>query len=208
MSKATLTPGIFKAYDIRGVLGSTLDTAIAEQIGRAFGTAVNAKGEHTVVIGRDGRLSGPELSAALAKGLQAAGIDVIDIGMVATPMLYYATHQLAAHSGIMVTGSHNPPDYNGFKMVLSREAIYGEAIQSLYRRIQTQDFSSGQGEYTQHTIRDAYLERILSDVKLARPMKIVIDCGNGVAGSIAGDLYRALGCEVTELYCEVDGNFP
>ena len=208
MSKATLTPGIFKAYDIRGVLDNTLDAEIAEQIGRAFGTAVHAKGEHTVVIGRDGRLSGPELSAALAKGLQSTGINVIDIGMVATPMLYYATHQLAAKSGIMVTGSHNPPDYNGFKMVLSQAAIYGEAIQSLYRCILKQEFSHGQGEYTQHTIRDAYLERILSDVKLARPMKIAIDCGNGVAGSIAGDLYRALGCEVTELYCEVDGNFP
>jgi phosphomannomutase/phosphoglucomutase len=127
MSKAILTPGIFKAYDIRGVLDSTLDATIAEQIGRAFGTAVHAKGEHTVVIGRDGRLSGPELSEALAKGLQSTGINVIDIGMVATPMLYYATHQLSAKSGIMVTGSHNPPDYNGFKMVLSQAGVQPRA---------------------------------------------------------------------------------
>lgn len=208
MTKATLTPGIFKAYDIRGVLGSTLDTDIAHQIGRAFGSAAVEKGEHTVIIGRDGRLSGPALSSALAEGLQSTGVHVIDIGMVATPMLYFATHVLGAASGIMVTGSHNPPDYNGFKMVLAGEAIYGEAIQSLYRRIVEQCLSIGQGSYRQHDIRAAYLERILSDVKLARPMKIAIDCGNGVAGSIAGDLYRGLGCEVTELFCEVDGHFP
>ena len=208
MTKAILTPGIFKAYDIRGVLGSTLDTDIAYQIGRAFGSAAGEKGEHTVIIGRDGRLSGPALSSALAEGLQSAGVHVIDIGMVATPMLYFATHVLGAASGIMVTGSHNPPDYNGFKMVLAGEAIYGEAIQSLYRRIVEQRLGSGKGSYRQHDIRAAYLERILSDVKLARPMKIAIDCGNGVAGSIAGDLYRSLGCEVTELFCEVDGHFP
>ena len=208
MTTATLTPGIFKAYDIRGVLGSTLDAGIARQIGLAFGSTAAEKGEQTVIIGRDGRLSGPELSAALAEGLQAAGINVIDIGMVATPMLYFATHVLGAASGIMVTGSHNPPDYNGFKMVLAGEAIYGEAIRALHGRIVDRRFASGQGSYRRHDIRAAYLERILSDVKLARPMKIAIDCGNGVAGSIAGDLYRGLGCEVTELFCEVDGNFP
>ena len=208
MNKATLTPGIFKAYDIRGVLGSTLDAAIAKQIGLAFGSAAQAKGEKIVVIGRDGRLSGPELSTALAEGLQQAGVDVIDVGMVATPMLYFATYALSAPSGIMVTGSHNPPDYNGFKMVLAGEAIYGEAIQALYRRIVEKNVSNGQGSYSQHDIRSAYLERILSDVKLARPLKIAIDCGNGVAGSVAGDLYRGLGCDVTELYCEVDGHFP
>ena len=208
MANATLTAGIFKAYDIRGVLGSTLDEAIAWQIGLAFGSTALEKGEKTVIIGRDGRLSGPGLSAALAAGLQAAGVDVIDVGMVATPMLYFATYALGAPSGIMVTGSHNPPDYNGFKMVLAGEAIYGEAIQRLYRRIVDKDFRSGSGSYRQHDVRAAYLERILSDVKLARPMKIAIDCGNGVAGSVAGDLYRGLGCEVTELFCEVDGNFP
>ncbi len=208
MTNATLTPGIFKAYDIRGVLGSTLDDAIARQIGLAFGTTALEKGEKAVIIGRDGRLSGPGLSAALAAGLQAAGVDVIDVGMVATPMLYFATHVLGAPSGIMVTGSHNPPDYNGFKMVLAGEAIYGEAIRQLYQRIVDGRFSQGSGSYRQHDIRAAYLERILSDVKLARPMKIAIDCGNGVAGSVAGDLYRGLGCDVTELFCEVDGRFP
>lgn len=206
--KAQLTPGIFKAYDIRGVLGTTLDADIARQIGQAFGSAVRARGDNTVIIGRDGRLSGPELADALASGLQSTGVDVIDLGMVATPMLYYATHVLGAANGIMVTGSHNPPDYNGFKMVLGGEAIYGEAITALYKTIVAGSFASGAGLYRGHDIRDAYLQRIVSDVKLARPMKIAIDAGNGVAGAFAGDLYRMLGCEVIELFCDVDGTFP
>lgn len=204
----TITQGIFKAYDIRGIVGKTLDAGIARSIGLAFGTAARAKGEHTVVIGRDGRLSGPELSQALASGLQRAGVDVIDLGLVATPMVYFATEVLEAKSGIMVTGSHNPPDYNGFKMVLSGEAIHGEAIQSLYQAILRRDLANGNGSYRTHDIKEAYIERITSDVKLARPMKIAVDCGNGVAGAVAGDLYRAMGCEVIELFCEVDGHFP
>jgi phosphomannomutase/phosphoglucomutase len=204
----TLSQSIFKAYDIRGIIGKTLDTTVARQIGQAFGTAALGKGEKVVAIGRDGRLSGPELAAALAAGLQSAGVDVIDLGVVATPMLYFGTHVLEARSGIMVTGSHNPPDYNGFKMVLAGEAIYGEAIQSLYRAIVKGEFATGAGSYRTHDIRDAYLQRIVSDVKISRPMKIAVDCGNGVAGAFAGDLYRAMGCEVIELFCEVDGNFP
>ena len=203
-----LQQSIFKAYDIRGVVDRTLDTGIAYQIGQAFGSAALAKNEHTVIIGRDGRLSGPALSAALAQGLQAAGVNVIDVGLVATPLLYYATQVLGAASGIMVTGSHNPPDYNGFKMVLAGEAIYGETITALYQRIVDGNVEQGSGNYSQHAIAAAYLDRIVSDVKLARPMKIAIDCGNGVAGAFAGELYRRLGCEVTELFCEVDGNFP
>ena len=203
-----LSPGIFKAYDIRGIVGTTLDESIAHQIGQAFGSAVCAKGERLVVIGRDGRLSGPSLTAALARGLQAAGVDVIDLGVVATPMVYFGTNVLNARSGIMVTGSHNPPDYNGFKMVLAGEAIHGETITALHTAIVAGDLTKGEGSYRTHDLRDAYLQRITGDVKLARPMKIVIDCGNGVAGAFAGDLYRAMGCEVTELFCEVDGNFP
>jgi phosphomannomutase/phosphoglucomutase len=203
-----LNPGIFKAYDIRGVLGTTLDNGVAYQIGQAFGSAAVECGEQIVVIGRDGRLSGPELSAALAEGLQSAGVDVIDIGMVATPMLYFATHTLGASSGIMVTGSHNPPDYNGFKMVLTGAAIYGDTITALYQRLQEGRLAQGRGSYREYSIRDAYLQRIVGDIKLARPMHIAIDCGNGVAGAVAGDLYRQLGCTVTELFCEVDGNFP
>ncbi|RJF98356.1 phosphomannomutase/phosphoglucomutase [Noviherbaspirillum saxi] len=203
-----LSPSIFKAYDIRGIVGKTLDIGVARKIGEAFGTAARVKGEQAVVIGRDGRLSGPELSAALASGLQRAGVDVIDLGVVATPMLYFATHVLDAQSGIMVTGSHNPPDYNGFKMVLGGEAIYGEAIQGLYQAIVKKDFAQGNGNYRTHDIKQAYLERITSDVKTSRPMKIAVDCGNGVAGAFAPELYRAMGCEVIELFCEVDGTFP
>ena len=203
-----LQKAIFKAYDIRGVLGRTLDDGVAFQIGCAFGSAALAKNEHTVIIGRDGRLSGPGLSASLAQGLQAAGVNVIDVGLVATPLLYYATQVLGAASGIMVTGSHNPPDYNGFKMVLAGEAIYGDTITALYQRIVGGKFAQGSGSYSQHAIGEAYLERIVGDVKLARPMKIAIDCGNGVAGAFAGELYRRLGCEVIELFCDVDGNFP
>ncbi|WP_151445459.1 phosphomannomutase/phosphoglucomutase [Lacisediminimonas profundi] len=203
-----ISPSIFKAYDIRGIIGKTLDTEVARQIGCAFGSAVRARGATSCAIGRDGRLSGPDLSAALAQGLQAAGVDVIDVGMVATPMLYLATQMLEARSGIMVTGSHNPPDYNGFKMVLEGDAIYGDTIQDLYRAIVEQKFETGAGSYRQHDIRQAYLDRIAGDAKMARPMKIAVDCGNGVAGAFAGDLYRAMGCEVIELFCEVDGTFP
>ena len=204
----TLNQSIFKAYDIRGVVGKTLDASIARQIGQAFGSAVRKKGERTVVIGKDGRLSGPELTAALAQGLQDAGVDVIDLGVVVTPMVYFSTHVLQANSGVMVTGSHNPPDYNGFKMVLAGEAIYGDTILALYRAIVAGDLEHGSGSYRTHDLRQEYLARIVGDVKLARPMKIAVDCGNGVAGAFAGDLYRAMGCEVTELFCEVDGHFP
>ncbi|MFC5511819.1 phosphomannomutase/phosphoglucomutase [Massilia jejuensis] len=206
-----LSKTIFKAYDIRGVIDSTLDAGVARSIGQAFGQAALAKGERSVVIGRDGRLSGPALTAALAEGLQAAGVDVIDLGMVATPMVYFATNVLqGTRSGIMVTGSHNPPDYNGFKMVLASEAIHGEAITALYDSIVAHDGSSAAepGRYSTHDIRAAYLERIIGDVKVARPIKIAVDCGNGVAGAFAGDLYRGMGCEVIELFCEVDGTFP
>jgi phosphomannomutase/phosphoglucomutase len=205
-----LSNTIFKAYDIRGVIGTTLDEGIARKVGQAFGAAVLAKGERKVVIGRDGRLSGPGLGKALAEGLQAAGVDVIDLGMVATPMLYFGTNVLEARSGIMVTGSHNPPDYNGFKMVLAGEAIYGDAIQDLYQAIERDDFQAvaQPGGYTTHDIRDAYIQRIAGDVKIARPIKIAVDAGNGVAGAFAGDLFRAMGCEVIEMFCEVDGRFP
>ena len=205
----TLSQKIFKAYDIRGIIGKTLDATIAHQIGQAFGTAMRAKGEQTAVIGRDGRLSGPALTTALSDGLRAAGVDVIDLGIVATPMVYFATVLLeSTQSGIMVTGSHNPPDYNGFKMVLAGEAIYGDTIQNLYHAIIKGDLAEGAGSYSTHNIEDAYLQRIVGDVKVARPMTVAIDCGNGVAGAYAGNLYRLMGCKVIELFCEVDGNFP
>jgi phosphomannomutase/phosphoglucomutase len=199
---------IFKAYDIRGIVGKTLTPAIVTGIGRAIGSEVRARGLKDIAIGRDGRLSGPELSQALAAGLQAAGVNVIDIGMVSTGMLYYATFELNTGSGVMVTGSHNPPDYNGLTMVLAGEALYGEAILGLHKRVETGDLASGAGTYREHDIREAYFSRVLKDIKLARGMKVAIDCGNGVAGAFAPRLFRALGCEVTELFCEVDGTFP
>jgi phosphomannomutase/phosphoglucomutase len=205
---AVISPSIFKAYDIRGIVGKTLDAQVARHIGQAFGSAVLTKGQTAVVIGRDGRLSGPELAAALAEGLQSVGIDVIDLGVVATPMVYFGTHVLGTQSGIMVTGSHNPPDYNGFKMVLAGEAIHGDTIQALYQSIVADTFVAGVGGYRTYDIGREYLQRIIGDAKLARPMKIAIDCGNGVAGAFAGELYRSMGCEVTELFCEVDGTFP
>lgn len=203
-----LSKTIFKAYDIRGIVDKTVTNEVAFALGQAFGTAVLAKGELVVAIGRDGRLSGPELLRSLALGLQSVGVDVIDVGMVTTPMLYFATCASVARSGIMVTGSHNPPNYNGFKMVLSGEAIYGDAILALYHSMRDGSFAQGTGGYTTLDVRDAYLARIVDDVKLARPMKIAIDCGNGVAGAYAAQLYRQMGCEVISLFCEVDGNFP
>lgn len=199
---------IFKAYDIRGVVGKTLTAEIIEAIGHAIGSEAVARSQHTIVIGRDGRLSGAEFAKALARGIQKSGINVTDIGQVATPMVYFAAHQLHTRCGVMITGSHNPPDYNGLKMVLADETLSGDTIQALRLRVKNGDLSHGAGIYTQHDIGGEYIARIASDIKLARPLKITVDCGNGVAGDFAATLYRQLGCAVTEMFCEVDGNFP
>ena len=203
-----LSPSIFKAYDIRGIVPSTLNAAVALGLGRAFGTAARAQGQTVVAVGRDGRLSGPELSAALVQGLVESGVQVIDIGLCTTPMLYFAAATLC-RSGIQITGSHNPKDYNGFKMVLAGRAIYGEEIQALRHAMEAEDWQPVPGgSVRQADVLPAYVQRIVGDVKLARPMKIVVDCGNGVAGASAPGIFRALGCEVIELFSEVDGNFP
>ncbi len=199
---------IFKAYDIRGIVGKSLTLEIIEVIGHAIGSEAVARSQHTIVIGRDGRLSGVEFSAALARGIQKSGINVIDVGRVATPMVYFAAYHLDTHSAVMITGSHNPPDYNGLKMVLGGETLSGDTIQALRTRIEKNNLSHGAGSYAQHDIEEEYLERIVSGIKLARPMKITVDCGNGVAGDFAAILYRRLGCEVTEMFCDVDGHFP
>ena len=207
-----LSPSIFKAYDIRGVIDKTLDPSIAKLIGQSFGSAMREMGETICVVGRDGRLSGPSLMAGLTEGLLSVGINVIDLGVVATPMVYFGTNITIegqqAKSGIMITGSHNPPDYNGFKMVLGGSAIYGDQIQALRERIVAKNFASGQGTRSEHNIFPEYLQRIVGDVKLKRKIKIAVDCGNGVGGAFAGRLFRELGCEVEELFCEVDGTFP
>jgi phosphomannomutase len=205
-----LSPSIFKAYDVRGIVPSTLTEEVAQALGHAFGTIAQAEGEKVVAVGRDGRLSGPALSAALVRGLVASGVDVIDIGMATTPMLYFAASTLCA-SGIQVTGSHNPKDYNGFKMVMAGRAIYGEQIQALRRQMEANGTGASvakPGSIRNVNLLAPYRDRIVQDVKLARPLKIVVDSGNGVAGASAPGIFRALGCEVIELYSEVDGNFP
>ncbi|MEO9101784.1 MAG: phosphomannomutase/phosphoglucomutase, partial [Burkholderiaceae bacterium] len=203
-----LAPSIFKAYDIRGVVPASLDETVAEALGCAFGSAALAQGERAVAVGRDGRLSGPALSAALIRGLLSTGIDVIDIGMVTTPMLYFAANTICS-SGIQVTGSHNPKDYNGFKMVMAGRAIHGDEIQALRAVMESETWRLAKGGSARaENISAAYSDRITSDVKLARPMKIVVDSGNGVAGASAPAIFRALGCEVVELFSEVDGDFP
>lgn len=203
-----VSASIFKAYDVRGVVPATLDERVAEALGLAFGTLALRQGERAVAVGRDGRLSGPALSAALIRGLVAAGIDVIDVGMVTTPMLYFAAATLC-NSGIQVTGSHNPKDYNGFKMVMAGRAIYGDDIQALRLMIESDGGERAAGGRVRHVnVAAPYRDRIVGDVKLARPMTVVVDCGNGVAGASAPGLLRALGCEVIELFSEVDGNFP
>jgi phosphomannomutase len=204
-----LHPSIFKAYDIRGITPTTINEDVAFALGKAFGAAALAENEKSVAVGRDGRLSGPALAEALICGLAASGVDVIDVGMVTTPMLYFAASTLCT-SGIQVTGSHNPKDYNGFKMVLAGRAIYGDEIQGLRMVMEANAAATATepGTVKQMDVSTAYRERIVSGIKLERTMKIVIDSGNGIAGASAPAIFRALGCEVIELFSEVDGNFP
>src|SRR5512143_2302804 len=205
---ANVPKEIFKAYDIRGIVGKSLTDDIVEAIGHAIGSEAVARKQTAIAIGRDGRLSGPEFAKALARGIQKSGTNVIDVGMVATPMTYFAAFQLNTNCAVMITGSHNPPDYNGLKMVLAGETLSGETIQKLRQRIEQNDLAHGNGSYSQYDIAPEYLARIIGDIKLARPLNITVDCGNGVAGDFAAKLYRGIGCAVTEMFCEVDGNFP
>lgn len=203
-----VTSSIFKAYDIRGIVPTTVNAMVAQALGRAFGTVALQQGQTTVAVGRDGRLSGAELSQALVQGLLDVGVHVLDVGLCTTPMLYFAASTLCA-SGIQVTGSHNPKDYNGFKMVLAGQAIYGEAIQALRTLMEADCWQLQPGASVQTVdVLPAYTATIVGDVKLKRPMKIVVDSGNGIAGASAPGIFRALGCEVVELFSEVDGNFP
>lgn len=199
---------IFKAYDIRGIVDKTLTTDITYKIGQAVGSEVIASGGDSIVIGRDGRLSGPMLSRALADGLRASGVNVVDIGVAASPVVYYSSYSMGIPSCIAITGSHNPPDYNGYKMVVDGTTLSSQRIQALKQRILDKDFSVGAGDYRQQEIIDDYIARIVNDVKPDRALKIVIDCGNGVAGATAPQVFRQIGCEVIDLYSEVDGTFP
>jgi len=205
---------LFKAYDIRGVVGAGLDPASVRRIGAAIGAEARARGQQEIVVGRDGRLSSPDLAVAVASGLAQAGMRVVDLGRVTTPMAYFAAQPPGCGNAVMVTGSHNPPEYNGLKIVLAGEALCGEAIQALRRRLDEAPAASATveasaaGRVSHRDIGADYLARITGDVRLARPMSVVVDAGNGVAGAVAPALYRALGCRVEELYCEVDGRFP
>ena len=199
---------IFKAYDIRGIVNKSLTADVVRQIGHALGSLAVEQSQKAIAVGRDGRLSGPELAGALMDGICAAGVDAIDVGCVPTPVTYFAAYELGCNSCVSVTGSHNPPDYNGLKMVVGGTTLALEAIQDLKRRIEAGNLKHGQGQRRSADVLGAYVDKIVGDVKLARPMKIVMDCGNGVAGAIAPELYKRLGCEIVPLFCEVDGNFP
>ncbi len=199
---------IFRAYDIRGVLGETLNDDVARQIGHAIGSEAQDRGLREIVVGRDGRLSGPDLSAALIEGLRAAGCDVIDIGLAPTPLTYYGAFHLQTGSCVSVTGSHNPPNYNGFKIVLGGETLAETAIQDLYARIAENRMTSGAGGLQVMDLGGDYVARICDDIQIEKKLKVVIDCGNGVAGGLAPAVLEGIGCEVHELYCDVDGTFP
>ncbi len=203
-----ISQSIFKAYDIRGIVEDEITLNAAKLIGQAIGSESIAKGERAVVAGRDGRLSGIELMGALKDGIKSTGCHVVDIGMVPTPLVYYSTYTKASTSGVMITGSHNPPEYNGFKIMIAGETLSGERIQKLYKRIQTQNFSTGHGTSTKIDIEQEYIDRVVSDIKLDKPLNIVVDAGNGVVGNIAPKLFEKLGAKVTKLFCLVDGNFP
>lgn len=203
-----VSPEIFRAYDIRGIVGKGLDEAVARQIGLAIGSEALARGEQLVLVGRDGRLSGPQMSAALIEGLRASGRDVIDIGMVPTPVLYFAAKTIGSGTGVMITGSHNPGDYNGFKIMIAGDTLAGDEIQALRQRIDTGSFSAGGGMLSQQNVAQDYIDRVCGDIVLARPLTVVVDAGNGIAGGIAPRVLEALGCNVVPLFCEVDGSFP
>ena len=209
--RADFPSSIFRAYDIRGVVGKTLTADVAHKIGLSIGTEASERGEQTVIVGRDGRNSSPELADALIKGLRESGRDVMDIGMVPTPVLYFATHLLEANSGVMVTGSHNGPEYNGVKVVIAGKTLFQDALQAIYRRIVDGEFADGRGGLQSANIVADYIKRITEGIPAAPDavaLKIIVDCGNGVAGAVAPQLFRALGHDVVEMYCEVDGDFP
>ncbi|MFW5823634.1 MAG: phosphomannomutase/phosphoglucomutase [Marinobacter sp.] len=206
--KAEVSPAIFRAYDIRGIVGETLTPEVVREIGQSIGSEALDRSQDTLCIGYDGRHSSPELADALARGVKDAGCNVIRIGAVPTPVLYFATHHLGTGSGVMVTGSHNPSNYNGLKIMLGGETLAEEGIQKLLRRIQTRDLHQGQGSDSEQDVRRAYLDRIVGDIAVAAPLRVVVDAGNGIAGELGPLLLEELGCEVIPLYCEVDGSFP
>ncbi|MBT8049350.1 MAG: hypothetical protein KJO92_13125, partial [Gammaproteobacteria bacterium] len=207
-SPVELSSGIFRAYDIRGVIDKTLDSGVARSVGQAVGTVALEQNAGPVVVARDGRLSGPYLMEGMIEGIVSTGCDVLDIGAVPTGVLYFAAHEMASGSGVMITGSHNPPDYNGFKIMVAGNTLHGESISNLYERIRSDDLKAGEGSVTQKDVVPEYIDRIAGDIQVERDLKVVIDCGNGIGGVCAADTLRALGVEVLPLFDEVDGTFP
>ncbi|MBY4678919.1 phosphomannomutase/phosphoglucomutase [Marinobacterium arenosum] len=207
-SLENLDQTIFRAYDIRGIVDQSLTEASVYHLGRAFAAESRAQGYREVVVAADGRLSSPALKECFGNGLRDGGCDVLDVGFVPTPLLYFATHHRADKTGVMITGSHNPANYNGFKMMIGGDTLSGDQIQALKRRMLELDYSEGAGSYQQQDSQAAYLDYVCNDIKLARPLKVVVDCGNGIPGVVAPELLERLGCEVIPLYCEVDGTFP
>ncbi len=199
----------FKAYDIRGIVPTALNPEFARELGRGLAARAKSAGVSTLVVGRDGRLSSPMLASALEQGMRDGGVNTIDVGMVPTPLVYFAAYTLETGSGVAVTGSHNPPEYNGFKMMMAGATLHGDSIRDLRDEVAAGPVTAATpGTGREIDILTPYLARVLGDIKLARPMKIAVDCGNGVAGAVAPQLFRGLGCEVTELFCDVDGTFP
>lgn len=206
---AHISPSIFRAYDIRGVVDQELSTDAVYAVGLALGNKAYAQQQTRFIVARDGRLSGPALSTALTAGLRASGCDVTDIGMVPTPLLYFATHTIGTGTGVMLTGSHNPAQYNGIKMLIAGDTLHTDAITDLYTRIHTQQLMTRTpGDYKTHDIHETYLTAVLDRIQLQRSFRVVVDCGNGVAGELAPLLLKKLGCEVVPLFCEIDGTFP
>lgn len=203
-----VSPTLFRAYDIRGIVGDDLTPQAVYQIGLAVGSEAQDQGQQAVIVARDGRLSSEDLANQLVKGLQDSGTDVIDLGLAPTPVLYFATQQLNTASGVMITGSHNPPEYNGLKVVIGGKTLHDDSIKLLQQRIELNQLHQGSGTYSTADLSAQYIDYVLGDIAVAQPLKIVIDCGNGVAGGIAPRLFEDLGCEVVPLYCEIDGHFP
>ncbi len=204
-----IDPSIFRAYDIRGIVDKALSEEAAYGVGRALASEILAAGGKAIAVGRDGRLSGSRMMTALTRGVTQGGVNVVDVGMVTTPIVYFAAATLeGVTSCAAITGSHNPPDYNGIKMVVDGHTLSGDAIQNLRKRIEAQDYSVGTGTVTSEDIFPAYKARIANDIQLKRPLKVVVDAGNGVAGAYAPEILRAIGAQVIEIYCDVDGTFP
>jgi phosphomannomutase/phosphoglucomutase len=208
MKEPMINPHIFREYDIRGIVDQDLTPRVVELLGRGIGTRLRRSGGNRIVLGRDNRLSSPLFREAMARGLVSTGCQVVDLGMVATPLLYFALHTLETDGGVMITGSHNPPEFNGFKVAFGKSTIWGEAIQEVRRLIEKEDFINASGNLSSHDIADSYREALLGKISLARPLRVAVDAGSGTGGVLAPALIRELGCEVTELYCRPDGTYP